>query len=323
MNSNLHAMALEPLISVIMPCFNNSATIERSVKSALDQSHENIEVILVDDGSTDNSREIALELRDKDARLKIITQPNQGPGPARNRGLKEARGEFVAFLDADDYWHADCLYKLHEALVGNDAELAYCGWQNIGKDGKGGDPFIPPDYAGIEKVVLLLGGCRWPIHAALTKKNAIFEVGGFDERWTSCMDYDLWLRMASTRNIVRVPEVLAYYVHHEGEQITKNRLRGAVNHWRIQLEFIRNHGELINGIGKKRIRELTYGELLRRAYISYWGRDLDVAQRLFRLVMKGGYGGIRDWKYMLPALLPGKWYRKLVTRADHVPASKP
>ena len=323
MNSNLHAKTLEPLISVIMPCFNNSSTIERSVNSALDQSYQNIEIILVDDGSTDNSREIALDFRDKDARLKVISKSNQGPGPARNRGLKEARGEFVAFLDADDYWDTDCLYKLHEALVGNDAELAYCGWQNIGKDGKGGEPFIPPDYAGIEKVELLLGGCRWPIHAALTYKTAIFEVGGFDERWTSCMDYDLWLRMASTRMIVRVPEVLAYYVHHDGEQITKNRLRSAVNHWRIQLEFIRNHRELINGIGKERLRELTYGELLRRAYISYWGRDLDVAQRLFRLVMKGGYGGIRDWKYMLPALLPGKWYRKLVSRADHAHASEP
>lgn len=317
MNRNLHGMTPEPLISVIMPCFNNSATIARSVSSALDQSYHNLEVILVDDGSTDNSREIAFDLHDKDSRLKVVTQENQGPGPARNRGLKEARGEFVAFLDADDYWDTNCLGKLHAALVSSNADLAYCGWQNIGKDEAGSEPFIPPDYAGVEKVELLLGGCRWPIHAALTRMTAIDEVGGFDERWTSCMDYDLWLRMASTHMIVRVPEVLAYYVHHEGEQITKNRLRGAVNHWRIQLEFIHRHRELVNRIGKKRLRELTYGELLRRAYISYWSRDLEVAQSLFRLVMKGGYGGIRDWKYMLPALLPGKWYKKLIIRADH------
>jgi len=251
MNRNFQGMKPKPLISVIMPCFNNSATVKRSVSSVLDQSYDTIEVILVDDGSTDYSREIVFGLRDKDSRLKVITQANQGPGPARNHGLKDARGEFVAFLDADDYWDADCLYKLHAALMDSGADLAYCGWQNTGENTKGGVPFIPPDYAGVEKVELLLGGCRWSIHAALTRMTAVDEVGGFDERWTSCMDYDLWLRMASTRKIVRVPEVLAYYVHHEGEQITKNRLRGAVNHWRIQLEFIRRNRDLVKRIGKK------------------------------------------------------------------------
>jgi len=321
-NRNLHGMTSEPVISVIIPCFNNAATINRSVSSALGQGYDSVEVILVDDGSTDNSRIIAFDLSDKDSRLKVITQENRGPGPARNRGLKEARGEFVAFLDADDYWDANCLGKLYAVLVSSAADLAYCGWQNLGKDGKGGEPFVPPDYAGVDKVGLLLGGCRWPIHAALTRKAAIDEVGGFDEQWTSCMDYDLWLRLASTRMIVRVPEVLAYYVHHDGEQITKNRMRGAVNHWKIQQEFIRRNRDCVKRIGRKRLRELTYGELLRRAYISYWGRDLEVAQGLFRLVMKGGYGSLKDWKYMLPALLPSKWYRDLIIRADHERASE-
>lgn len=305
-----------------MPCFNNSATITHSVSSVLDQSYQNVEIILVDDGSTDNSREIAFDLRDKDNRLKVITQANQGPGHARNRGLMEARGEFVAFLDADDYWDKNSLGKLHAALVNGDADLAYCGWQNIGKDGKGGEPFIPPDYAGVEKVELLLGGCRWPIHAALTRRSAIDDVGGFDEQWTSCMDYDLWLRLATTHRIKRVPEVLAYYVHHAGEQITKNRLRGAVNHWRIQRKFINDHPEIANKLGRNRVREITYGELLRRAYISYWKRDLDTAHKLFRIIMKGGYGKAGDWKYLAPALLPMKWYRGLINRVDNAADDK-
>jgi glycosyltransferase involved in cell wall biosynthesis len=315
-------MKQESLVSAIIPCYNSSSTIARSVKSALDQSYQNIEVILVDDGSTDNSVEIAMAIRDQDDRLRMFTQENQGPGPARNHGLKEARGEFVAFLDADDYWDDTCISKLHDALVDTDADLAYCGWQNIGKHGKAGEPFVPPDYAGVDQVELLLGGCRWAIHAALTRKAAIDSVGGFREKWTSCMDYDLWLRMASKNKIVRVPEVLAYYVHHEGEQITKNRLRGAVNHWQIQMEYIRDHNEELRQIGRKRLRELTYGQLLRRAYASYWSRDLDVAQSIFKLVMKGGYGSMRDWKYMLPALLPGKLYKKLVLHVDRERASE-
>ena len=319
---NLHGMMPEPLISVIMPCFNNAATITRSVSSALDQSYRNIEIILVDDGSTDNSIEIASDLHDKDSRLKVVTQSNQGSGPARNHGLMEAHGEFVAFLDSDDCWDANCLARLHAGLVRSGADLAYCGWQNIGKDGKGGEPFIPPDYAGVEKVELLLGGCRWPIHAALTRRSAIDDVGGFDEQWTSCMDYDLWLRMATTHSIERVPEVLAYYVHHAGEQITKNRLRGAVNHWRIQQRFINEHPEVTRKLGRNRIRKITYGELLRRAYICYWDRDLDTAHKLFRIIMRGGYGKVSDWKYLAPALLPMRWYRGLINRVDNAADDK-
>jgi glycosyltransferase involved in cell wall biosynthesis len=268
---NLHEMTPEPLISVIMPCFNNAATITRSVSSALDQSYRNIEIILVDDGSTDNSRETAFDLRDKDSRLKVVTQSNQGPGPARNRGLMEAHGEFVAFLDADDCWDTNCLARLH---------------------------------------------------AALTRRSAIDDVGGFDEQWTSCMDYDLWLRMATTHTIERVPEVLAYYVHHAGEQITKNRLRGAVNHWRIQRRFVSEHPEVARKLGRNRIRKITYGELLRRAYICYWDRDLDTAHKLFRIIMKGGYGKVSDWKYLAPALLPMRWYRGLINRVDNAADDK-
>jgi len=301
------------LISVVMPCFNAERFVEEAAKSALCQSYENVELIVVDDGSTDCSREIlarlAAEFFD---RMKVFHQDNKGPGPARNRGLTEARGAFIAFLDSDDFWDPNCIEKLHAALVNSSAQIAYCGWQNLGLSDRRMKPFIPPDYSKCDKFEILLGGCRWPIHAALTRRECIERVRGFNERWTSCMDYDLWLRLTPFVEIILVPEVLAFYMHHDGEQVTKNRARLAVNHWLIQCEFLKQHPDIARRLGRKRIRQLTLCELLKRAYICYWDRDLEAARTIFRVLMKKGYGTHGDWKYMLPSLLPLSLHKAII-----------
>jgi glycosyltransferase involved in cell wall biosynthesis len=105
------------LISVVMPCFNARAFVEQAVRSALGQDYANIELIVVDDGSTDGSRDILAQLKGAyPGRMTVLHQQNQGPYPARNAGLGRANGTLVAFLDADDYWAVDCLTKLHRTL---------------------------------------------------------------------------------------------------------------------------------------------------------------------------------------------------------------
>ena len=294
-----------------MPCFNAAGHISESVGSVLGQSYEAIELIVVNDDSTDHSLQVLEGIRDY--RLVIISQPHSGVCVARNRGLAEATGDYVAFLDADDTWRPDCLEKLHSVLQKSpDAALAYCGWQNVGLPGGRGQPFIPADYEQPAKVEILLGGNRWPIHAALTRREAVIEAGGFDERFRISEDYHLWLRIATRHPIVRVPEVLAYYHFHEGTQATKDRVRGAFDHWQVQREFLRERPDIASRLGNRRIRELTHGELLRRGYICYWNRDLESARTIFRRVMKTGYGTVTDWKYMLPALLPLPLNRLLI-----------
>jgi len=300
------------LISVIMPCYNDQEYLRESVASALTQSYRNIEVIVVDDGSSDGSPELLKLLQGGDSRLKVFSQANRGAGPARNRGLAEARGELVAFLDADDYWSADCLEKLHGALCLSRADIAYCGWQNTGLPEARCQPYLPADFSRVDRAEAFLGGCPWPIHAALTRRQAISQAGGFDEGLSSCMDYDLWLRLAPATQTVLVPEVLAYYRHHGGTQITKNRARVALNHWRVQKNFLRLHPEVAARLGKRRVRELTCGELLKRGYICYWGRDMHSARAIFRTILLAGYGTLKDLKYLLPALLPLAWHSKLI-----------
>jgi glycosyltransferase involved in cell wall biosynthesis len=297
-------------ISVIMPCFNASAHLERGLESVLGQSYENIELIAVDDGSTDSTPGMLKAVRD--SRVKVVTQANSGVGAARNRGLREAKGAYIAFLDADDSWDMTCLEKLHGVLEGDpEAVLSYCGWQNVGLKGGQGRPYVPPDYEKEDKTLLMLTSCPWPIHAALTRKGAIEAAGGFDERFRNAEDYGLWLRVAQAK-IRLVPEVLAFYHFHGGAQATKDRARAAREHWLVQREFLDARPEVTNRLGRPLVRKLTDGELLKKGYICYWDRDLEAAREIFMAVMKTGYGTLRDWKYMLPSVLPLNVHRFMV-----------
>lgn len=302
-----------PSVSIVMPCYNAAAHLARSVGSVQAQTVPDWELVVVDDGSIDASCDQVRQLAAIDPRIRFFHQDHAGAATARNRALAESRASYTAFLDADDTWHPEFLETMLRALAEDStAAIAYCGWQNLGL-GNGRDaPFVPPDYENRTKTELLLGGCRWPIHAALVRSRAIHDCGGFDETLTSCMDYDLWLRLGTAHRLVRVPRVLAYYHHHGGGQITQNRPRVALNHWRAQQKFLRANPEVVVEIGRKRVRELTDGELLKRGYACYWKRNLPAARQIFRHVMRQGYGTLNDWKYMLPSWLPESWHRLLV-----------
>jgi len=303
------------LISIIMPCFNAAEYVSRSVLSALEQTYSDIELIVVNDGSTDHSLD-RLKAID-DPRLVVIDQPNRGVCAARNRGLSQAKGRFIAFLDADDTWRRDCLEKLHAALVNaEDAALAYCGWQNVGLPGRQGEPYIPRDYEASSKLEYLLRSCPWPIHAALIRQSVIQAVGGFDTRFPTSEDYGLWLKLSARNRIILVPEVMAFYHHHTGSRASKDSVQVARNHWLVQREFIKDNPSLVSGIKRSRLDELTHGELLKRGYQAYWKRDLDTARAIFYMVMKVGYGKPSDWKYMIPSLLPLAMHRMLVRYTD-------
>jgi glycosyltransferase involved in cell wall biosynthesis len=305
----------EQVISIIMPCFNGGAHLAESLSSALGQTFSDIELIVVDDGSTDNTAEILSSVTD--SRLRVFTQKNQGVCAARNRGLSEARGEYVAFLDSDDTWEPTCLAKLYANLSTNaDAALAYCGWQNLGLPGGRGAPFVPPDYEGPSKLTDLFRNCRWPIHAALSRRSAIEDAGRFDERFVTSEDYLLWLKMAMRHKFIRVPEVLAYYHFHGGQQATVNRGRMAYNHWLVQRDFLSRYPAVAEKFGSATINELMLGELLKKGLTLYWERDLHAARMIFRIVMRHGYGKWRQWKLMLPALLPFVLHQALLDFKD-------
>lgn len=126
--------ATSGLVSVIIPVYNTSAYIDRCLDSVTKQSYNNIEIILVDDGSTDDSYEKCLSWAKKDDRIKIITQENGGLSAARNAGLDVCKGEYIQFLDSDDKIGQDMIKKMVFAIEENNADLAACAFYNIYED---------------------------------------------------------------------------------------------------------------------------------------------------------------------------------------------
>lgn len=308
-------MMKDARISIIMPCYNCAKHVESSIASVLAQDFKSWKLIIVDDGSTDESAEIISAIND--SRIQLLRQANAGVSAARNRALTVAKGELIAFLDADDTWKPHFLTRMVAALDARpDAILAYCGWQNVGLPGGRGEPFIPPDYEIPSKLEMLLINCRWPIHAALTRRTAVIDAGGFDHRYVNAEDFALWVKIATLSPIVRVPEVMAYYHFHGTTQASANHTQAALQLWQAQREYLATHPVHTSQLGRDKIKRITHGELLQRGYVRYWARDLSTARDIFKIVMRHGYGTLHDWKYMLPALLPYSWHLALIRLLD-------
>jgi glycosyltransferase involved in cell wall biosynthesis len=311
------AAAPSSMISVIMPCFNGAVYLAEAVASVFAQSDPDFELIVVDDGSTDGSLALLRELEHAHGdRLRVFAQDNRGPFPARNLALGHVRGEYVTFLDADDWWDRDFLSKMRRAIRASGADLAYCGWHIVGSETL--KPFIPPPYGKGELLAALLSGCPLTVHSVLVRRSLLEAVHGFSTRYRSAMDVDLWLRIASvTSNMARVPEVLAYYRYHEGGQISSVKWRQALNAYHVRRDFIRGHPELAGRFGGEKALYRLIGRTLHDiAYEMYWKRDIDSSQPLFRKLLGMGYWSLRDLKYMLPSLAPRPLYKMLLERRD-------
>lgn len=201
-----------PLVSVIIPMYNAERTIEEAIASVLQQTWQDFEMIVVDDGSTDGS--LARVRAIADSRLQVLSFTNAGAAAARNRGIAVAQGEFLAFLDADDWWAADKLEAQIQALqTCPEAGLAYSWSDYIDQDGR----FLclgkrvkvsrREDTYGRLLVSNFLENGSTP----LIRRTVLETVGGFDEALRGSQDLDLYLRVARQYAFVTVPKVQVYY----------------------------------------------------------------------------------------------------------------
>ena len=314
-------MPMPPQVSIVMPCFNARQHLPSSVASVLAQTFADWELIAVDDGSQDDT--LVWLKAQTDPRIRWVSQPNRGVSAARNAGIALARGRFLAFLDADDTWHREFLLTMTGALHERpDAVLAYCGWQNLGLTGGRGQPYVPPDYEADGKLGRLFGNCGWPIHACLTRRDAILAAGGFDPRFKTSEDFLLWLKIAKDQAICRVPEVLAYYHFHGAAQATGDQARVAINHFRAQRAFMDECPLDAAKIPVAQREHSTMGRLVERGLECHWRGDFEAAREIFRAAFALGNRDARHLKYLLPSLLPRPLHRMLVSIANwrHSPA---
>jgi glycosyltransferase involved in cell wall biosynthesis len=302
------------LISVIMPCHNAAAHVEEAVGSALGQSYPHVELIVVDDGSTDGSPDILQRLAaEHPTRITLDFQNRSGPFAARNRALVHANGNYIAFLDADDAWHPDALRQMHDALETVPADVAYCGWQNVGVAATDPNPHIPPILDANEAASQILEHGAWPINSVLIRRHLIDELRGFSERAPTAMDHDLWLRMLARQpRLVRVPEVLAFYRRYPRGHSQIPRWRQVFDAVAVRRDFARHHPERVAQFTPARLNELIYDPLLREAYRCHWRNDTESARRLFRRAFRKADWKTGDLKHLVASLLPAPLYRGLV-----------
>ena len=183
-------------ISVVIPTYNRKETIKRAMDSVLSQSYQNFELIIVDDGSTDETQEIINKFLPHE-KIKVISIDNSGVSKARNIGIQNADSKWIAFLDSDDEWHTDKLTRQMKVIEDDpDAVLIHTNevWIRNGKHLK--QKGIHKKYGGFifDKCIPL---CNISPSTSLIKKSVLEEVGMFDEKFVVCEDYDLWLKISS------------------------------------------------------------------------------------------------------------------------------
>lgn len=183
----------KPLVSVIIPTFNRGYCLAESIRSVLDQSFTDLELIVVDDGSTDNTQEVVRQFTG----IQLIQlEENRGVSFARNRGIEQAQGNWIAFLDSDDLWEKGKLRSQIQWVEQNPESQAVYTDEIWIRNGVRVNPMNKHQkYSGnIFKYCLPL--CIVSPSSVLLRAELLNEVGGFDESMPVCEDYDLWLRIA-------------------------------------------------------------------------------------------------------------------------------
>lgn len=219
-----------PLVSVVIPCYNQGRYLSTAVDSVLAQTHKDVEVIIVDDGSTDDTERVAARYA-SDSRVRYVRQTNRGPSAARNAGVAACGGEYVNFLDADDILYPEKLQMQLDVLI-QDSRLAfvYCDISHI--DQNGSDIAGKRDLSISQSRRMLSGdifdslfvGGYFPPHAPLLRVDIFKKIGGFDESLRGCCDWDLWLRIAADGNYTYyLDQKLAAYRIHAGNMSNDTR----------------------------------------------------------------------------------------------------
>ena len=194
-------MDSKPLVSVIIPTYNRGWAIKEAVDSVLAQDYEDFELLVVDDGSTDNTPEV---LDAYGGALKILRQENKGVSAARNRGIENASGRFVAFLDSDDLWlpqklsrQVEFFNRIPDALICQTEEI----WIRNGVRVNPKKRHKKPSGMIFEPSLAL---CLVSPSAVMIRRSLFEIVGSFDETLPACEDYDLWLRISCRFPVYRI-----------------------------------------------------------------------------------------------------------------------
>jgi glycosyltransferase involved in cell wall biosynthesis len=240
----------KPLVSVIVPAYNAEVFIERTLKSILNQTYTNIEVLVVDDGSQDSTAKIVKLFVQKDSRVTLLQQPNSGVAAARNLAIAKSQGEFIAPIDADDIWYPQNIEKQVECMLASPESVGLVYAWSVDID----EQDVPT--GGCRKsweegdVRLILATKNFVGHASATliRRACFDQVGGYNTEFREhnaqgCEDFDLYLRISEKYQFRVVPELLIGYRQVMGSMSCNSQAMSKSREM-VMLEFQRRNPEV-------------------------------------------------------------------------------
>lgn len=251
-------------VSIIIPVFNSAYLIEQTILSVLKQEYKHWEMIVVDDGSSDNIADVMQQYSAQDDRIKFFRQQNAGASAARNAAIKNANNGWLLFLDADDWIREDYFEKM-VAFLENDPsiDVVHCGWTRVSKDGS----ITKENFGGDESDMFpkLAHYCPFAIHSCIVRKKIVEEIGGFDTSFKTCGDWDVWQRVARTgAKFGMVKETMAFYrttsnsLSSDGTQFCINGLQAISNAHSFDSRVPVSKPEYVNGLKADDLAERKY-----------------------------------------------------------------
>ena len=282
---------MNDLISVVIPTYNRASLITDALESVYAQNYRPIELIVVDDGSTDETKTVVKQWKathtNDNFEVQFIRQQNQGGNPARNNGIEHACGKYIAFLDSDDAWHPEKLTKQLSCFDDPEVGGVYCGVQHMDfTTGKTLEPNKRSYPEGWLLRSILIRDITAQTSAYIIRKDVFKKVGQFDITLQARQDWDMWIRLASGFKIAAVSEVLVNFREHTG---------------------IRTASDPMKEISAYRTIRKKYAHLLKQASLScrlqarssYWKRMGRVHYKHNSLKTSKGYlyacGAILVW----------------------------
>jgi glycosyltransferase involved in cell wall biosynthesis len=261
-------------VSVIIPTYNRAYLVKRAIDSVTKQTFQDIEIIIVDDASTDNTENIIKTLNDKRI-LYIKHKERKGASAARNTGIENAQGEYIAFLDSDDEWLPQKLAKQLKVFNNSSRNLGlvYTACMEI-EDSKQKRTIIPRCRGNVIEN-LLVSNCVGYIVTALVRKECFNETGLFDEQLSCSEDWDMWIRIAQYYEVDFVNEILVC-IYPQRDGLMRNNA-GAIS---ARKRILKKYEQLVKALPIKMKAERYFHE----GIFFWWKRDIACCRYLVSAV---------------------------------------
>ena len=211
-----------PAVSVVIPVHDGERYVAAAVRSALDQQGVEVEVVVVDDASTDGTRAV---LRQFGGAVRVVEATGRNAGKARNAGVRATRAEWIAFLDADDVWLPHKLRRQLDALTATGATACLGGYRLVDASLRGGVDVLPSALAPRLVRALTMEGYGLGMSTLVVRRDTFATLGGFDGAFTTSDDLELLLRLAATQLVAAVCEVVALHREHAGPRLSRDLAR--------------------------------------------------------------------------------------------------